>query len=47
MIAFYILVIIGLILLWFLLSGLFKPIGKLFSKLGKDAVDAIKEEDKE
>lgn len=43
--AFYILVILGLVLLWFLLAFLFKPVGKLFHAIWKDAIDAIEEVD--
>ncbi len=46
MIAFYILVLLAAILLWFLLSFAFKPLGKLGYRLWKDAKDAITEEDK-
>lgn len=44
--AFYILVILAVILLWFLLSFIFKPLGKLGYRLWKDAKDAMTEEDK-
>lgn len=43
--AFYILVILGLIVFWFLASFLFKPFGKLGYRIWKDAKDAIEEED--
>ena len=43
--AFYILVILGVVLLWFLLAFMFKPIGKFFHRLYQDAVDAIEEVD--
>lgn len=43
--VFYILVFLAAILLWFLLSFMFKPLGKVGHKLWKDAVDAINEED--
>lgn len=43
--AFYLLVFLGIILLWFLLSFLFKPIGRFFHRLWKDAVDAMEEDD--
>lgn len=45
--VFTCLVIIGAVILWFLLTWLFKPLGKLFHRLGKDAYDAMTEEDKE
>lgn len=41
------LVVLGVVLLWFLLSFAFKPIGALFTALWKDAIDEIKEENKE
>lgn len=44
--AFYFLVFIGLVLLWFLLAFAFKPIGKVGYKLWKDAKDAMSEVDK-
>lgn len=43
--AFYILVILGVVLLWFLLSFMFKPVGKFFHRLYQDAADAINEVD--
>lgn len=42
--AFYIIVIIVCIAVWFLASSLYKPIGKFIGTIGKDAVDAMKEE---
>ncbi len=41
------LVLLAAVLLWFLLSFAFKPIGRLFGRLWEDAVDEIKENDKE
>lgn len=43
--AFYILVALGIVLLWFLLAFVFKPVGKFFYRLWQDAVDAINEVD--
>ena len=43
--VFYILVLIGAALLWFLLAFMFKPVGKLGRRIVKDAVDAINEDD--
>jgi hypothetical protein len=43
--AFYILVILAAILLWFLLSFVFKPLGKLGHRIWKDAQDAMNEDD--
>ena len=46
--ALIILIVIAAILLWFLLSFAFNPLGKLIYRIGKDAVDEInKEENKE
>ncbi len=47
MIAFYILVFIAIILLWFGLGWTFKGIGILASKYFGDTIDIIKEKDKE
>lgn len=44
-VVFWFLVVLGLILLWFVLSFAFRWIGKVFGKLYQDAVDAINEED--
>lgn len=43
--AFAILVATGLVMLWFLLSWLYKPLGKFIYRIGKDAVDAMTEEE--
>lgn len=43
--AFILIVIISLVILWFLLSFLFCPIGKLTHRIYKDAVDEINKED--
>ena len=43
--VFYILVFLAAILLWFLLSFMFKPLGKLGHRLYQDAVDAMNEDD--
>lgn len=45
--ALGLIVILVLIAVWFLASGLFKPIGKFFYKIGKDTVDNLTEEDEE
>lgn len=42
--VFILLVILSAVLLWFLLSFAFKPIGKMFYRLWKDAVDSMKDE---
>lgn len=44
--AFIILVILGSILLWFLLSFAFIPLGKLVYRVVKDAIDVMNKEDK-
>lgn len=43
--AFYILVFLGVVALFFLLTFMFKPIGKFFHRIWQDAVDAIEEVD--
>lgn len=43
---FYLLVAIGLVALWFLCSFAYKPIGKFFHRIYKDARDEILEDDK-
>lgn len=45
MFAFYVLVILGLVLLWFLLSFLFRPVGKFFYRLWNDVADVMNEND--
>ena len=42
-----ILVILGLIVLWFLLAPLFLPIGKNIYKIGKTAKDQMERDDSE
>lgn len=43
--AFIILVILGAIALWFLLSFLFVPLGKLISKIWNDTMHETKKDD--
>lgn len=43
--VFIILVILGLVLLWFLLSFAFIPLGKLIYRIGKDAMDEMNKEE--
>lgn len=43
--AFIILVILGAIALWFLLSFLFVPLGKLISKIWNDTIHETKKDD--
>lgn len=44
--VFIILVIIGAIVLWFLLSFIFFPLGALVYRIWKDAIDEMDREDK-
>lgn len=44
--VFIFLIIIALVALWFLLSFLFVPLGKLTHRVYKDAVDEMNREDK-
>ena len=44
--VFIFLVLLGAIALWFLLSFVFFPLGKLLYRLGKDALDEMEREDK-
>ena len=43
--ALIILIVIAAILLWFLLSFAFNPLGKLIYRIGKDAVDEMNKEE--
>ena len=43
--AFILIVLLAVVALWFLLSFAFKPLGKFFYRIWKDAKDAINEED--
>lgn len=43
--AFVILVILAAVLLWFLLSFVFYPLGRLLYRLWKDAIDEMNRED--
>ena len=45
--AFYLLVIIGVVFLWFLLAFMFKPVGRFFHRLYQDVVDEMTENDEE
>lgn len=46
--VFVFLVILGAVVLWFLLSFVFFPIGKFIYRIGKDAIDEMnREENKE
>ncbi len=44
--VFFILIILGAIALWFLLSFVFFPLGRLLYRIWKDAVDEINKNDK-
>lgn len=43
--AFIILVILGAVVLWFLLSFVFYPLGRFIYRIWKDAVDEINRKD--
>lgn len=43
--VFVILVILAVIVLWFLLSFVFFPLGKIIYRIGKDAIDEINREE--
>lgn len=43
--AFYLLVGIGIVILWFFVSGLYKPIGRYIQRIFFDSVDAMKDEE--
>ena len=45
--VFIILVILAVIVLWFLLSFVFFPLGKLIYRIGKDAIDEMNREENE
>lgn len=42
--AFMILVVLGLIILWFLLAFLFRPLGRVVNKLWSDAMSTMFDE---
>lgn len=46
-IVFYLLVIIALVVVWFTLTCIFKPVGGYLSKMFKDTKDVMIEEEKE
>ena len=43
--VFVILVLLAVIALWFLLSFVFFPLGKIIYRIGKDAIDEMNRED--
>jgi hypothetical protein len=45
--AFVIIVLLAAIFLWFLLSFVFYPLGKLIFRIVQDAIDEMNREDKE
>lgn len=45
--VFIVLVLLGLIALWFLLSFAFRPLGRIIYRIWKDAVDEINKEERE
>lgn len=47
MVAAYIVLFIAIIFFYFLLSFIYRPLGRFIYKIFKDAQDAISEEDKE
>lgn len=42
--ALIILIIIGVIILWFLIAKLFKPIGNIVYKVGNNAIETMKKD---
>lgn len=46
-IAFWILVLLAIIMLWFSLASRFKPVGKELSDMYNEAKDAMSEDEKE
>lgn len=47
MTVFYFLIIVGLVVLWFLLTFTFKPIGRFLSKIFSDTKNTLKDKEKE
>lgn len=45
--AFILLVLLGAVAVWFLLSFAFRPIGMFFYRIWKDSVDSINKEESE
>lgn len=44
--VFYFLILLGVVIIWFLLSFIFYPLGKFLHRIFKDAVDEINRTDK-
>ena len=47
MLSLYFLIIVFSIILWFLLSGFYKPIGKYVSKIIDDSISEMKDKDED
>lgn len=47
MVAFYLIIFLALVALFFLLAFIYKPLGKIVYKIFKDAMDEINDEEKE
>lgn len=47
MLTFFILFLLAYIALWFLLSGIYKSLGKFINKIVGDSIDTITEENKD
>ena len=45
--VFWALILIVVIVIWFLISGLFNPIGRFFSKIFEDTVNILNEEEED
>lgn len=45
--AFILLLLLGLVILWFLLAFLYRPLGKLTKKIYNDSIKEINKEDDE
>lgn len=43
--ALVILVLLGVVILWFLLSFVFFPFGKIISRIGKDAMEEMNKDE--
>ena len=46
-IVFYLLIVLGLVGLWFCLTFLFKPVGKVVKKVVQDTVDVMTEKEED
>lgn len=43
--ALGIIIVISCVAVWFLASALYKPIGRFIHRIGKDAIDELKDEE--